>query len=418
VNRILGLIPGRQSRHLHLPAIQELTRNATTSLAECDNKSQNDNVSREVEKAADIIKLVFELLHVSFQEIPSRKSDAWNWPFARLRRGPPLLNKWYFFYGLLDCAAQLARHLRPGQLPAPFLRRLERLMEETEFEEFRWKVTEILDAHNPNGVAIHQWPKSLHNDHNGEKPRVLLDFMEGDLRGWQQSGETQVHQLLPSQGLFQKGYAHAGLSPDCSLAFFNNSTAICVYRVDALSQGRRHHKPNFFFSRKYDRISQIADVSLTNTMLAVSTRSYLELYRIESHSHNARPTKMIPHGEWDPSGVAIHDHGLDIMVAAAYRRGRPEYREGCIVLYQIELAKESALQIKIIQRHVLPMQDVPKSINFDDRGSYLVCITEVANSIQVWGIKDGAPMDERPVTINNYHHKPVRMIAPLRPGGI
>jgi len=341
-------------------------------------------MSAETEKAADIMKLVLELLHTSIQEIPSRKSDAWNWPFARLRRGPPLLNKWYFFYGLLDCAAQLARQLRPGQLPAAFLGRLERLMEETEFEEFRWKVTEILDAHNTNGIAIHQWPKSLHNDHDGEEPRVLLDFMEGDLNRWQQSGKAQVHRLLPSKGFFQRGYAHAGLSPDCSLAFFNDSTTICVYRVDASSQGCRNRKP--FFSGDYDKASQITDVSLSNTMLAVSTRRDLELHLMERHchSHNARPMEVIPHGEWDPSGVAIHDDGPEMMVAAAYRR----FREGCIILYQITFATESALQVEIVQRHVLPMQDVPKSISFDNRGTYLVCITDVTNSIQVWNIKN------------------------------
>lgn len=121
------------------------------------------------------------------------------------------------------------------------------------------------------------------------------------------------------------------------------------------------------------------------------------------HSHNARPMEVIPHGEWDPSGVAIHDDGPDMMVAAAYRRSR----EGCIILYQITFATESALQVEIVQRHVLPMQDVPKSISFDNRGTYLVCITDVTNSIQVWNIKNGAPTDERPVAITNYHHKPV-----------
>lgn len=368
-------------------------------------------MSGEIEKAAAIVKLVLEILHVSIQKIPSKKSDAWNWPFARLRRGPPLLNKWYFFYGLLDCAAQLARQLGPGQLPAAFLGRLKRLMEETEFEEIRWKVTEILDAYNPNGIAIHQWPESLHNNHDGEEPRVLLDFMEGDLNRWQQSGEAEVDRLLPSKGFFQRGYAHAGLSPDCSLAFFNNSTAICVYRVDALSQGCRQRKPSF--SRNYDQEFQITDVSLSNTILAVSTRRNLELHRVECQSDKARPMEVIPHGEWDPSGVAIYDHGPNVLVAAAYRRGRPDFREGCIILYQLKFSRDSALQVNIVQRHVLPTQEVPKSISFD-RGTYLVCISDVTNSIQVWGIENGAPMDDRPVAITNYHHKPVRVSAPFR----
>lgn len=82
------------------------------------------------------------------------------------------------------------------------------------------------------------------------------------------------------------------------------------------------------------------------------------------------------------------------MVATAYHQGRRNSREGCIVLIQIEFAKGSAPQVKIVQRHVLPMQDVPKSISFDNQGSYLVCVTDIVNSIHVWGIKDEAQMDK------------------------
>lgn len=90
--------------------------------------------------------LVQELLNAHFQTIPSRKVDPWNWPLARLRLGPPSMNKWYFFYGLLDCAAQVARHLEPEQMSPELLENLRQLMAESEFEEFRWKVREIFPA--------------------------------------------------------------------------------------------------------------------------------------------------------------------------------------------------------------------------------------------------------------------------------
>lgn len=87
-----------------------------------------------------------ELLNTHFQSIPSRKSDPWNWPLARLRLGPPMMNKWYFFYGLLDCAVQVSRHVEPENISSDFVRNLKQLMAETEFEEFRWKISEFLPA--------------------------------------------------------------------------------------------------------------------------------------------------------------------------------------------------------------------------------------------------------------------------------
>ncbi len=56
------------------------------------------------------------------------------------------MNKWGFFYGLLDCAAQLARYHEPEQMSPTLLRNLAQLLAESEFEEFRWKVREIIPS--------------------------------------------------------------------------------------------------------------------------------------------------------------------------------------------------------------------------------------------------------------------------------
>ncbi|KAL8684648.1 MAG: hypothetical protein Q9224_006215, partial [Gallowayella concinna] len=176
-DHIIGLIPGRTSQHLSLPGIQELTRNATTLLdSVIEEDHQDEDVSDVIRTANDTVELVQRLLRVHIQDIPSKRNDSWNWPLARLRRNPPLLNKWYFFYGLLDCVAQLARRLGPGQLHMELLVMMKQLMEESDFEEFRWKIIEIFQAYEPTRADIHQWLKPAHDRSDIDESRALMEL--------------------------------------------------------------------------------------------------------------------------------------------------------------------------------------------------------------------------------------------------
>ncbi|KAL8939527.1 MAG: hypothetical protein Q9216_003313 [Gyalolechia sp. 2 TL-2023] len=142
-DHIIGTIPGRGSQYLNLPALQEITRRATTLLEEADVAIEDSGKRKAIEAAANDVKLVQDLLKTYLQEIPSRRRGSWNWPLTQLGLGPPALDKWHFFYGLLDCAAQLVRWLRPEQISIELLRTFTNISEESEFEEFRWKIVEI-----------------------------------------------------------------------------------------------------------------------------------------------------------------------------------------------------------------------------------------------------------------------------------
>ncbi|KAL8738320.1 MAG: hypothetical protein Q9181_000863 [Wetmoreana brouardii] len=490
-DHVIGLLPGRTDRYLNLPAIQELTRNATTVLATADTGNHDVEELENVGMASDVVRFVQELLRIHIRAIPSRRSDAWDWPLARFRRGPPLMNKWYFFYGLLDCAAQLARHLRPQQMPADVLGGLERLMNEADFEEFRWKVVEILQAYNPTSIAIYDWlesssveePRTVvqavrsilgdytpsaggdqtvpRRTHASASPTALhqqttysslinaqlscaadeiescrtkeststmtvdkqsscsslggihwscasdeteansTEYMEGELRHWQQDRDAQVSQLLPARPFFHRQYTHAGLSLDCQLVFFYHSTKICVYRANTGGQSEP------LLKRKFENYAEITEVSLSSSILAVSTRQRLELYRIRSHHPGLQPMKVLPHGDWDPSGVAIYEGQSQVLVAIGHRRETQESRKGRIVLHRIDLPCDNATQMNAVAEYMLPMQDVPKSLSFDLKGKYLTCITKIRNAILVWIIKCGGPLNAMPSTITKHSHRPL-----------
>lgn len=112
-------------------------------MEEADIAIEDSGKRKAVEAAANDVKLVQDLLNIYLQDIPSRRRDSWNWPLTQLGLGPPSLNKWHFFYGLLDCAAQLVNWLRPEQISIELLKTFVYISEESEFEEFRWKIIEI-----------------------------------------------------------------------------------------------------------------------------------------------------------------------------------------------------------------------------------------------------------------------------------
>ncbi|KAL8686800.1 MAG: hypothetical protein Q9218_006856 [Villophora microphyllina] len=397
-DHVIGLIPGRRSRHLNLPAVQELTRNASVCF-QC--LGTDEDRSEDAEQAIADATLVHQLLRDHIEEMPSRKVDAWDWPLARLRRGPPLLNKWYFFYGLLDCVGQLAPYYSVVQFPADLLERLRHLEKDTEWEEFRWKIEEILgDYQSTSRADLSDLPHRNAPDHGppGEQ------YIEDDLDPWVQDGDPQVGQLLPPRGLFNKGYTHAGLSIDCRLAFFYNSTKICVYR--AMAEGQARRQGDLVFERKFQRSSPIAEVALSEAVLAVSTRQTLELYAIGSHGSNPRPLEIIQHGDWDPSGIAIQDQfASEVMVAIGHRRGIEHTREGRIVLHLVVLSQGTPTWSKIISSSTLSMQDIPKSLSFN--GERLISITDVSNTVLVWTSEgEGLPKNE-PIKVERYKHRPV-----------
>ena len=429
------------------------------------------------------------------------------------------MDKWYFFYGLLDCLSQVARHTRHGQLSVELFAMLKQLMEESEYEELRWKILEIFEAYEPVRRNIHKWLTASHQGSNIDNAVVSLElatvrtiflqqmptdsetrslvsrqtilptgvnegrllpaswisssqtidnrslhhalaeaqysnrrpsaqatdvdaieqiptaqgsvptssteehgrslslvsqeqshtppteeaeeperYLEGHLEYWWQDGAVQE-----SFGRGFRGYAHAGLSTDSQLAFFYSSREVCVARVSL--DTRRRRKEDLVLERKYDKRSQIADVALLNNILAVSTRQNLELHRIRHRG----PGVTVPHGDWDPLGIASWEQDSNVMVAMGLRQGAGCSRNGRVVIHQVRVAPGGSLQRRTCCQFNLPKGVSPKSLVFDHEGTTLACITDrvVGNSVIIWRI--GKTMeDEDPVVIARHQHRPVR----------
>ncbi|KAL8717606.1 MAG: hypothetical protein Q9225_005160 [Loekoesia sp. 1 TL-2023] len=490
-NDVISLIPGRKGQNLNLPAVQEIARRAITLLNRIDVANEDSNELEAVEAATDDIKLIQRLLESYIQEIPLRKGDPWNWPWAKLRLGPPSLNKWYFFYGLLDCAAQLARGLGPDWISARLLGMFARIMEESEFEEFRWKILEICLACFPTHTEPRLWQESLqrtlgpnppldfsepevgamtailkedrnsagadevelgsatdepafqrlHQSRNTtadalrdskedlsdmiSTPSVqrtrssitsvtpsetqlypqrdgsistggtghmtsLIDaqatcsvmnearsrqFMAGELAHWQQAGEPQVHRFLSSR---KNRFDYAGLSDDCKMSFFTNDTKLYVRPV--IVGNCDQPRDEWLLKLDFHRKNPVTNVSLSNTVLAVSTQKNLELYRVQSPSLKPKPAVDFAHGEWDPSGLATYECLSRLLVAVGYRQETKTSRIGRVIVRRLKSTYDGLKEEEAAKIYELPLGDFPKSLNIDSDGKRLVCVLEETES--------------------------------------
>ncbi|KAI4098527.1 MAG: hypothetical protein L6R37_006460 [Teloschistes peruensis] len=342
---IISLVPHRPGRHLNLPAILELTRNAVV----CLQYHETDAGGTELDQA------------------------------------------------IVDA----------NLIPADLLERLRQLGEDVEWEEFGWKIEEISRPidYGPAGTAGSDPSGPSSTAESGPQEPLGKQYIENDVSPWEQDGEPQVRQLLPHRGLFHRGhgYTHAGVSTHCHLAFFHDSEKVRIYRTSV--EGHSHVQDESVFERKFKKSSPIAEVSLAGAVVAVSTKQTLELYDIGSYGPNRTPLEKIQHGDWDPSGLAIQNRSAsEVVIAVGQRRRRPgtQIMEGRIRLHVVVLSRQGPLRSKILSSTTLALPDTPRCVNFS--GDHLVCITDVSNAVFVW--RSECISTSEPIKVKRFDHRP------------
>lgn len=235
-----------------------------------------------------------------------------------------------------------------------------------------------------------------------------MHYIEESLSCWEQDGEPQVRRLLPTRGIFkssiQRGFSHAGLSPDCSLTFFYSPTKVCLYPTSAADHGAPSKGP--ILEQKYRKDDLVVDVSLSKSLLAVSTCKKLELHWIGAGSPKLN-TEVL-HGDWLPSGLALHERLSHILVAVGHCGQADGARAGKVTLYDVRRSSDGAVRAKATRIYKLPDRDFPRSLLFDGQGESLTCVTDIKNMVVVW-----SSVDPKQVVIIRCHHKPVRTCCQL-----
>lgn len=95
--------------------------------------------------ATRILKKILARLRMygRFEENVSRPPYKVDLFRAFLNRGPPHFSAYYYIYGLLDCAAQLARILDGDRIPQAFEHTMEQIIAKSKEPSFRWKAVSL-----------------------------------------------------------------------------------------------------------------------------------------------------------------------------------------------------------------------------------------------------------------------------------
>ena len=74
---------------------------------------------------------------------PPKLGGQWPRTLATCQRGPPDLDRGWYFYGVLDCASQLTSLVDPKTLRKGLVDRIEQLLFESKTPEYRWKAVSV-----------------------------------------------------------------------------------------------------------------------------------------------------------------------------------------------------------------------------------------------------------------------------------
>ena len=183
---------------------------------------------------------------------------------------------------------------------------------------------------------------------------------------------------LRSRG-FSSSYHSAGLFGDCHHAFFNNDSEVSVYRLGDLQTNPT--SPNFarVFTQRFKSQEAIRCVASSLAYIIVVTNKRLLVFKIDKET----PIDAIPHGDWDPSGLACHESETKMVVFLGQcQRNTLNEFNGQIKVYRYQ-TKGQANKLPAFTLNV-PASDNPKRVSFDTDSQVLTCITRVQNKLLVW----------------------------------
>ena len=184
---------------------------------------------------------------------------------------------------------------------------------------------------------------------------------------------------------FSSSYHSAGLSGDCTHAVFNDDSEVSVYKLGDLRTKPASLGFSRVFTQKYHKHQEfIRNVTSSRSYVIVVTNKRLLVFGI--HLETAIDT--LPHGKWDPSGLACHESetGPVVFLGKCQRNSKTSDYCGQIGVYRY--GKEG--QAEKLPSFVLnvPANDYPKRLSFHPDSRILTCITRLQNKLLVWKLND------------------------------
>ena len=130
-------------KRVTLPSLQEITRNTVAAFTNSFEGNPtmgaaSSSVATETLSPNEAADLLQTALETRLDGPALSQNKQWDIPRKLLRILPPM-NKWFFIYGLIDCAIQLAQSIGPTRVADGLRSALQRLACESDDEYFQWK---------------------------------------------------------------------------------------------------------------------------------------------------------------------------------------------------------------------------------------------------------------------------------------
>lgn len=217
---------------------------------------------------------------------------------------------------------------------------------------------------------------------------LAASCLEHDLVG-SRPRELEVHQLhFPEHGhgLFKNNvsYHSAGLAIDCKHAVLYNDTRLVVFRLEPLSPPDPDSFPAIL-SKQFRKPEYILNVILGRSSLVIVTNKCLLAFNITQGGNSG--LGMIPHGEFDCSGITCHEDGIHLIIMLGQRFDDSDGYIGRIDRIKLRLDGNGRPDhTNIIS---LPDHDCPKLLSYSEATKTLVCITRLRNRVMAWEMDEG-----------------------------
>ncbi|MCJ1473207.1 hypothetical protein MMC13_001858, partial [Lambiella insularis] len=414
-----------------LCSLQELTRIAAAHAFHHQVTAQSDE-SKSMNGAHTLAILVLEKIQSIFSQnrdwviTVQRQSRYHDFVQLLFNRGPSGLGRYFYYYGLLDCASQLSSIL-PGALSMQFRQEMNVIIMTSHEPSFRWKALEVLIRNCEADVLrlpmipdhfvcsdfqipaetrdrIHAEAKiiwdAIGEEYGFVSPRTSIASLSStpaldtmSLKGWLEIPlvspkiSPDAHKLS-IKSIHKLRAQFSGLSPEAEHVYYMSSGLVVVYSLGVLATGLNaalvlsrpavksiYHKAAL--SEKFLVVLKECEKGHVDSLEVVKYGPGFQAGRLLG-SETFEPRSNEP--RWHPNCLAIHENGSRVWVAVGGRTNQGGVMCGSIKMYKVNTTSANTKMLRhdadfSRPRPNLLKGDFLKTIAFDKKAERLVATT-------------------------------------------
>ena len=204
----------------------------------------------------------------------------------------------------------------------------------------------------------------------------------------------QLHTPEHGHGLFKSKppYEFAGLSTDCKHAVLYSANQSVVFRLEPLNPSEPDSFPDIL-TQGFGTDECILDILLGRRSMTIITNKCL--LALDITRGGSSRLGMIPHGNFDCSGITCHEDDTHLVIMLGQRRNDKDGYRGRINIIKFRFhGNEKPYHTATIS---LPGHDCPKLLSYGAATKTLVCITRIPNKVMAWELdNDFSPLLAHP----------------------